>query len=79
VEGGGGLGSPMPGGVTGPSCSWGIVIRGGGGACRLDWGSLVLDSTLWSRVLGDSGPKVTALAKPRSNCMSKLQIHPLVR
>jgi hypothetical protein len=30
-------------------------------------------------VLRDLGPRVTALARPRSNCMSKLQTHTLIR
>jgi hypothetical protein len=31
------------------------------------------------RVLRDFDPRMTALARPRSNCTSKLQTHPLVR
>jgi hypothetical protein len=34
---------------------------------------------IWSWVLRDLDPRVTALARPRSNCTSKLQTHPLVR
>jgi hypothetical protein len=42
-------------------------------------GSLKWDSKIWSWVLLDFDPRVTALARPRSNCTSKLQTHPLIR
>jgi hypothetical protein len=68
--------NPAPGDITGPPCSWGIWIRGPGPP---GWGSLRWDSKIWSWVLRDLDPRVTALDRPRSNCTSKLQTHPLVR
>jgi hypothetical protein len=43
------------------------------------WGSLKWDSKIRWWVLRDLDLRVTALARPRSNCTSKLQTHPLVR
>jgi hypothetical protein len=43
------------------------------------WGSLKWDSKIWSWVLQDLDPRLTTLARPISNCMSKLQANPLVR
>jgi hypothetical protein len=45
----------------------------------LDLYSILLLGVYWSRVLWDLDPRVTALARPRSNCTTKLQTHPLVR
>jgi hypothetical protein len=59
---------PWRGYIMKASCSW-----------NSDWESLKWYSKIWSWVLWDSDPRVTALARPRSNCTSKLQIHPLVR
>jgi hypothetical protein len=44
---------------------------------RLGESQMRQQNVVW--VLRDSGPRVTALAGPRSNCASKLQIYPLVR
>jgi hypothetical protein len=61
----------------GPPFSWEIWIWGPGPP---GWGSLLKwDSKIWSWVLRDLDPWVTALARPRSNCASKIHIHPLVR
>jgi hypothetical protein len=43
------------------------------------WRSLIWDSKIWSWVLRDFDPRMTALARPRSNYMSKLQTHPIIR
>jgi hypothetical protein len=43
------------------------------------WRKLKWGSNLWSPVLRDSYPRLTELAKPRSNCASKLQTYSLVR
>jgi hypothetical protein len=42
-------------------------------------GSLKWDSKIWSWVLCDFDLRVPALARPRSNCTSKLQAHPFIR
>jgi hypothetical protein len=41
----------VSGGITGPPCSWGILIREPGPP---GWGSLRWDSKVWFRVLSDS-------------------------
>jgi hypothetical protein len=41
--------------------------------------SLKWDSKIWSWVLADLDPRAIALAKPRSNCTSKLHTHTIVR
>jgi hypothetical protein len=44
------------------------------------WGSLKWGSKIWSWVLQDFDPTVTALAaSPRSNCTTKLQTHPVIK
>jgi hypothetical protein len=55
----------VPGGITGPPCSWKIWIREPGPP---GWGSLKWNSKIWPWVLRDFDPRVTALARPRSNC-----------
>jgi hypothetical protein len=55
--------------MTGPSCSWGIEMRGPGPP---GWGSLKWNSKMWSRVLRDSDARMTA------NYRSKLQTRPYV-
>jgi hypothetical protein len=37
------------------------------------------ESKIWSSVLRDLNPRVTALSRPRNNCASNLQTHPLVK
>jgi hypothetical protein len=44
-------GNPVPEGLAGPPCSWGIWIREPGPP---GWGSLSWDSKVWFRVLSDS-------------------------
>jgi hypothetical protein len=44
---------------------------------RRKWKSRIWESKMWPRVLRDSVPKMTALARASSNC--KRQTHPLVR
>jgi hypothetical protein len=57
-------GNPVPGGIPGPPCSWGIWIRGPGPP---GWGSLSWDSKIWPWVLQDYDLSVTALARSRNN------------
>jgi hypothetical protein len=65
--------NPVPEGITGPTCSWGIKIRGPGppglGACRM-W-----DSKIWLCFPRDS--VLGALARASNNC--RRQTRPLVR
>jgi hypothetical protein len=68
--------NPMPKGITGPPCSWEIWIWRPG---PLGCGSLIWDSKIWSWVLRDFDPWLTVLARPGSNCKSKLQTYPLIR
>jgi hypothetical protein len=63
-------GNPVPGGVTGPPCSWGILIRGPNPP---GWGGLESEAVKYGR----ESPRMTALGRTRSNC--KLQTHPLWR
>jgi hypothetical protein len=51
--------NPLPRGITGPPCSWRIKIWGPGPS---NWGSLKRDSKIWSWVMWDLNPRVTALA-----------------
>jgi hypothetical protein len=60
--------NPMPGGISGPPCSWEIWIRGPGPP---GWGSLkIWDNKIWPWVPRDSDPSGTALARPAAtvNC-----------
>jgi hypothetical protein len=41
--------------------------------------SLKRGSKIWSQLLRDLAPTVTALARPSSSCTDKLQSHPLVK
>jgi hypothetical protein len=55
-------GSPVPGGITWPPCSWGIQIRGPGPP---GWGSLESETVICGQ---ESDLKITALARTSSNC-----------
>jgi hypothetical protein len=67
-------GNPVPGGITGPPCSWGIWGPGPPG-----WGGGSLESETvkiwWSPRYSD--PRMTALMRASSNC--KRQTRPHVR
>jgi hypothetical protein len=68
-------GNPVPGGITGPLCSW-------GGLNTETWSYSVGESRIWDSkirewVPRDSDQRMTALARTSSNC--KRQTHYLVR
>jgi hypothetical protein len=52
----------VPGGITGPPCSWGYKYRD----LALQVGGVSDETVKYG--LRDFDPRVTALARPRSNC-----------
>jgi hypothetical protein len=55
----------VPGGITEPPCSWGYKYRDP----TLQVGGVSDETVKYGREFcGDFDPRVTALAKPRSNC-----------